>query len=47
MQKAEVSASINTYPRADIFGVSQYGAVCDYRTLVPAIIAEIKKRKNA
>lgn len=45
MQKAGTIASINTFARAEIFSLSQYGAVCDYRTLLPAIIAEIKARK--
>lgn len=45
MQKAGTVASINSFSRADIFSVSHYGAVCDYRTLMPAIIAEIKARK--
>lgn len=46
MQKSGTVASINTSPRADIFSVSQYGAICDYRTLLPAIIEEIKARKK-
>lgn len=45
MQKAGTVASINTYDRAEILNISQYSAICDYATLVPAIIAEIKKRK--
>jgi electron transfer flavoprotein alpha subunit len=46
MQKAETIATINTYNRAELFGISQYGAVADYSKLVPAIIEEIKRRKG-
>lgn len=46
MEKAETITTINTYDRADLFGISNYGAVADYTKLLPAIIAEIKKRKN-
>jgi electron transfer flavoprotein alpha subunit len=45
MQKSGLIASINTYDRAEILNISQYSAICDYSKLVPAIIAEIKKRK--
>lgn len=46
MQKAETVATINTYNRADLYSISHYGAVADYSKLVPAIIAEIKRRKG-
>lgn len=46
MQKAETIATINTYNRAELFGISQYGAIADYSKLVPAIIEEIKRRKG-
>lgn len=46
MQKAETVASINTYNRADIYSISKYGVVADYAKLLPAIIAEIKRRKT-
>lgn len=45
MQNAGCVVSINHTPGAPIFDISHYGAVSDYRTLVPAIIAEIKSRK--
>lgn len=45
MQKAETIAAINTYNKADIWSVSHFGAVADYAKIVPAIIAEIKRRK--
>jgi len=46
MEKAESIATINTYDRAELFGISNYGAVADYSKLVPEIIAEIKRRKQ-
>ncbi|MBR4549769.1 MAG: electron transfer flavoprotein subunit alpha/FixB family protein [Oscillospiraceae bacterium] len=45
MQNAACIISINHNPDAPIFGISQYGVVADYRKVVPAIIAEICKRK--
>lgn len=45
MQNAGCSISINHTKGAPIFDVSHYGAVADYRTVVPALIEEIKKRK--
>lgn len=45
MQKAQTIATINTYNRADMFGLSHYGAVADYEKLLPEIIDEIKRRK--
>lgn len=44
MQKADCIMSIN-HASAPIFDISHYGAVMDYRALVPAIIAEIKNRR--
>lgn len=46
MQKAEKIVTVNTYDRADLFAVSHYGAVADYSKLLPAVIAEIKRRKQ-
>lgn len=46
MQTAEKVMSINHTPGAPIYDVSHYGAVMDYRKLIPAVIAEIKKRKG-
>lgn len=45
MQNSGCIISINHNPEAPIFGISNYGVVGDYRSVVPAIIAEIKKRK--
>ncbi len=45
MQNSGCIVSINHNPNAPIFDLSQYGVDGDYRTVVPAIIAEIKKRK--
>lgn len=46
MQGSECVVSINHNPDAPIFELSQYGVNADYRSVVPAIIAEIKKRIN-
>lgn len=45
MQNSKCIISINHTAGAPIFDVSHYGAVADYKSLVPAIIEEIKKRK--
>ncbi len=45
MQKAQTIATINTYDRAELFDITQYGVVADYAKIVPAIIDEIKARK--
>ena len=45
MQGAKHIISINKDPRAAIFDISNGAAVADYTTLIPAIIAEIKKRR--
>ena len=46
MENSKKILSINKDKAASIFDVSHYGAVADYRQLVPAIIEEIKKRKQ-
>lgn len=46
MQNSGCVISINHNPDAPIFDISQYGVKGDYRSIVPAIISEIKKRKN-
>lgn len=46
MQKAEKIVTVNTYERADLFEISHYGAVMDYSKLLPAVIDEIKRRKQ-
>ena len=38
--------SINNFAEAPIWDVSNYGAVADYSKLIPAVIEEIKARKN-
>lgn len=46
MQNSECIVSVNKNASADIFDISTYGAVADYKELIPAVIAEIKKRKS-
>lgn len=46
MQNAKCVMSVNHSDSAPIFDASHYGAVMDYRTLIPAIIAEIRRRKQ-
>ena len=45
MDQAGCVMSINYTAGAPIFGVSHYGAVMDYRTVLPALLTEIKRRK--
>ena len=45
MQNAGCIMSINHTASAPIYDVSHYGAVMDYRRVIPALIAEIKARK--
>ena len=45
MQNAGCIMSINHTKGAPIYDVSHYGAVIDYRKVIPALIAEIKARK--
>ena len=45
MQNSKCIISINHTPGAPIFDISHYGVTEDYRGVVPAIIAEIKKRR--
>lgn len=46
MQKSESVVTINTYDKAEMFAISHFGAVADYSKLLPAVIQEIKSRKN-
>lgn len=46
MQTADKIMSINHTAGAPIYDVSHYGAVADYKKLLPALIAEIRRRKN-
>ena len=45
MQSAGCIMSINHTASAPIYDVSHYGAVIDYRKLIPAVIDEIERRK--
>lgn len=45
MQNAGCIMSINHTASAPIYDVSHYGAVIDYRKLIPAVIDEIERRK--
>ena len=47
MEKAQTIATINTYGGAELFDVSQYGVVADHAAIIPAIIEEIKARKES
>lgn len=46
MQNAKCIMSINNFREAPIWDVSHYGAVADYSKLIPAVIAEIRRRKG-
>lgn len=46
MRDASCIISINKDKNAGIFDISNYGAVADLNTLLPAVIAEVKKRLN-
>lgn len=46
MQNAGCIMSINHTASAPIYDVSHYGAVIDYRKLIPAVIDEIERRKT-
>ena len=43
MQKSKCIVSINKNANADIFGISHYGLVGDYKAIVPALLHELKK----
>lgn len=45
MDQARCVMSINHTEGAPIFGISHYGAVADYRTVLPALLLELKRRK--
>ena len=45
MQNSKCIISINHTAGVPIFDISHYGAVADYRSLVPAIIEEIREEK--
>lgn len=45
MQKAKCIVAVNQDREAPIFDIAHYGAVADYRELLPALIDEIRSRK--
>lgn len=45
MERAGCIISINHTKGAPIFDASHYGAVADYKTVIPALVEEIKRRK--
>ena len=46
MNAAKLVISINNSANAPVFDISKYGAVADYRAVLPMLIKEIKKRKG-
>ena len=42
-RSSKVLVAINRDPEANIFGFAKYGIVGDFKAVVPAIIAELKK----
>ena len=45
MQNSKCVVSINHTPGAPIFDISHYGVIGDYKTVLPAVIEELKRRK--
>ena len=45
MQNAKCIVSINHNAASPIFDISLYGAVADFKAVLPAVIAEIKNRR--
>ncbi len=45
MQNSGCIISVNHTKGAPIFDISHYGAVADYRSVIPALVEEIKRRK--
>ena len=45
MQNAKCIVSINHNAASPIFDISHYGAVADFKAVLPAVIAEIKNRR--
>lgn len=46
MDKSKLVISINRDATAPIFDLSNYGVIADYKAFIPALIAEIKARKD-
>lgn len=47
MEGSKRIAAINTNAAAPVFSIAQYGMVADYRALIPAIVEEIERRRQA
>lgn len=45
MQNSKCVVSINHNAASPIFDISHYGAVADFKAVLPAVIAEIKNRR--
>lgn len=46
MQEAQTIVAINKDPNAPIFDIADFGVVGDAHTVLPALIAEVERRKN-
>lgn len=46
MQNSDCIVSVNTASSAPIFEISDYGVLEDYRSFIPAVIEEIKRRRG-
>jgi len=47
MQGSRTIVAINNDPKAPIFAISDFGVVGDVHTVLPALVAEIEKRKSS
>jgi len=46
MRSSKLTIAVNTDPNATIFEFSQYGVVGDLFQVIPALTAEMRKRKG-